>query len=311
MLKAPLNRPKLMHKMRVLQGILLSLLIHFFLMWSAQFAPLVADKLNTESISVEILDEESQNETDKKLIVRDAQIPEKLKVHDSQDPLSFLSADRQRVKKQTQAATTGMTKNRNGEKAAKEVTRQTPEQNNKSSQSLVQTDPRLPGNLEAFTPKYRKAPSLPQEVDLERGLSTVGEALPKDVAVGSFTALNTDRLTYYSFFARIEEMIRFRWESSVRTAIDSTAGARLLGNPSGVWVTQMEVWLKPNGEVHSTHIMKEAGFRRFDLAATQAFQQARMFPNPPQEMVESDGLIRLKYSFQVRYEPKVVVKSSD
>jgi len=294
--------------MRVLQGILLSLFIHFFLVWSAQFAPLVADKLNAETITVEIVDpEESQNETKTKQIVRETKVPEKLKVHDSEDPLAFLSAERQRVKKQTQAPNSGMTQNRSGERVPEQESVQ-PQQ---STQSKIKTDPRAPGNLEAFTPKYRKAPTLPQSEPMDRGLSTIGEALPKDVAVGSFTALNTDRLTYYSFFARIEEMIRFRWESSVRNAIDTTPTDRLIGNSTGVWTTQMEVWLKPSGEVHSIHVMKEAGFRRFDLAATQAFKQARMFPNPPQEMVESDGLIRLKYSFQVRYEPKVVVRSSD
>ncbi len=57
--------------------------------------------------------------------------------------------------------------------------------------------------------------------------------------------------------------------------------------------------------------MKESGLKSFDQAAVQAFAQARMFPNPPEDMIESDGLIHLKYSFQVHYEPKVLVKSRD
>ncbi|MEZ0390732.1 MAG: TonB C-terminal domain-containing protein [Pseudobdellovibrionaceae bacterium] len=268
---------------------------------------MLAAKLESEAITVEILDEKkSQNETQKQ-IVRDTNVPDEVKAPESENPADFLSAHTQRVKKQTQAAVSGMTQNRDGQTSPEESKRENRPQQNSSQKS----DPRFPGGLEAFTPKYRTAPSLPQEPSQDQGLSTIGEALPNDIAVGSFTALNTDRYLYYSFFARIEEMIRFRWESAVRDAIDSTPTERLSQNVSGIWTTQMEVWLKPNGEVHSTHVMKGAGLKRFDLAATQSFIQARMFPNPPKEMVESDGLIKLKYSFQVRYEPKVLVKSSD
>ena len=106
-------------------------------------------------------------------------------------------------------------------------------------------------------------------------------------------------------------MIRFRWESAVRSAIDFTPPDRLASNPSGIWTTHLLIKLKRNGEVGSAVVLKESGLRGFDRAAIDAFVQARIFPNPPEEMVESDGLIHLKYSFQVRYEPKVLVKSRD
>jgi TonB family protein len=301
-----LNRPKLMHKMRVLQGILLSLFIHFFLVWSSQFAPLIAAKLDSQAITVDIIDEEtSQNKTQKQ-IVRETKVPEEAKARDSKDPLSFLSAEDQRVKKQTRAPEIGMTKNRTNEPINPD---EIPPQPNKQQTAKAQKDPRTPGGLDPFTPQYKKTPATTR--DLERGMSTVGEALPNDMAVGSFTALNTDRYLYYSFFSRIEEMIRFRWESAVENARDSAAPERFMHNVSGNWTTNMEVWLKPNGEIQSIKIMKESGFRGFDQAAKQAFLQARMFPNPPKEMVESDGLIKLKYSFLVRYKPNVLVKSRD
>jgi TonB family protein len=304
--------------MRVLQGILLSLLIHFFLAWSAQFAPLIAPRLHEKPVTVEIIEKDpSQTEAEKKQkqIVRETDIPDELKAQESEDPLAFFSGHTQRVKKQTQAAVSGMTKNRTNEPVENQKdSPQPPPEKAERQSSKSNLDPKIKGGLEAFLPKYRKAPKtprVPRDNSMEKGLSTIGEALPKDVTVGSFTALNTDRYLYYSFFTRIEDIIRFRWESSVRDAIETTPPERLNGNVSGIWTTQLEIWIKRNGELDSTHVMKESGFKSFDRAAVQAFVQARMFPNPPEEMVESDGLIHLKYSFQVRYEPKVLSKSSD
>ncbi len=194
--------------MRVLQGILLSVMIHFLFAWSAKYAPVLANKMESKDVTVEIIDHtKSQNETDKeKQVVRQTEVPENLKTQESDDPLSFLSERSQRVKKQTRAEMSGMTKNRSNqeltpeEQAAKNFARPTEPQRNQSSADddgisprPKKRDPRKPGSLEAFTPKYKTVPNLPRPEDLEKGMSTIGEALPEDVAVGSFTALNTDR----------------------------------------------------------------------------------------------------------------------
>ncbi len=282
--------------------------IHFLLGWSAQFAPLLASPKAISTVEVEILENpESQNETGRQ-IVREAFVPDRLKVEESPDPLTFLSNQTQRVRQQTQAAQSGMTQNRSGSSPQQETSEPRPTR----ERTKASVDPRTAGNLDAFTPKYNTTPRLQSRPrDLDSGLSTIGEALPQEVAIGSFTALNTDRYLYYSFFSRIEEMIRFRWESAVRSAIDFTPPDRLASNPSGLWSTHLLIKLKRNGEVDSAVVLKESGLRGFDRAAIDAFVQARIFPNPPEEMVESDGLIHLKYSFQVRYEPKVLVKSRD
>lgn len=293
--------------MRVLQGILLSLSIHFFLVWAAQYAPVPEPRLASKLITIDII--ESQNKTKNKnsekdrQIVREALLPDKFKTPDSEDPLRFLSAQRQRVKQQTKALHNGMTKNRSQTSAAKAA--------DQPQKSPTKASREAQNGLNVFAPHYRKTPTPSEDLNMEKGLSSLGEALPQEVAVGSFTALNTDRYLYYSFFARTEELIRFRWESSIHEAIDSTPPERFQTNLSGLWNTQLDIWLKPNGEFHSAHLMKESGFRAFDQAAIQAFVQSRLFPNPPQEMIESDGLIHLKYSFQVRYEPKVLVRSRE
>jgi TonB family protein len=302
--------------MRVLLAIVLSLLIHLFLVWSAKFAPLIVSRLEGQKpIEVEIIDnkEPPQNETKNRQVVTEAPAPKEDLTEDYEDTQAYLSAMRQRVKKQYQAAVSGATANRSAAPSEKED--QSPRQStpaNKTPQPKSQTHFGKNGTLDAFTPKYRTMPQQAQNSShMARGLSTVGEALPKDIDIGSFTALNTDQYTFYTFFARINEMIRFRWEESVRQSIDQTPSDHMLYNPSGVWTTHLEIHLNSKGEVQSTHLLKSSGFRGFDQAAIQAFVEARVFHNPPTEMIDSDGLIRLQYAFQVRYEPKVLVKSRE
>jgi TonB family protein len=280
--------------MRVLQGFLLSVLIHLILLLIVQQMPVGTQWDPKDKVTIEIIDpSKSQNETSRQ-VVRQAQTPEQEKLRDeSEDKLAFLSEQAQRVKKQTRALLNGMTRNRAEKEKAADKTKE-----------LLRRD------FDAFSPAYKKTSPI-KDIQADKGLSTIGETLPTDISVGSFTALNTDRYLFYSFYARIEELIRYRWESAVRMAIDSTPPDHFSPNASGVWKTNVEIWLKPNGEYHSAHIMKESGFRSFDRAAVQAFIQARLFPNPPKEMVEADGLIHLKYNFHVFHEPKVLGRRTE
>lgn len=286
--------------MRILWGIFLSLLIHIMLTWGAQYAVLlIPKKPKIDTVEIKILNQPlSQKET--KQIVRDSTLPEKLKVKESEDPLSFLSRQTQRVKKQSQALLSGMTANRANQ----------PE-NQKTKQNKTRSQTQRPKDFDAFAPGYRKIPEIAEQPKMDKGVSTIGEALPKEVSVGSFTALNTDRYLYYSFFARVEELIRFRWESAVQQTINYTSPARLATNVQGVWNTQLQVIINATGEIKAIKIMKESGLQGFDQSAVQAFVQSRTLPNPPKEMIEEDGLIRLDYAFQVRYSPRALVRSRE
>lgn len=276
--------------MRVLQAIFLSLAIHFLLVLLIQSMPVSLPKHTP--ITFDIIETDPQSRVQKQ-IVREQLVPDSMKVTDSNDPAKFLSATDQRVKKETIAANNGMTKNRGGQTEQK------------SKPQKTQQDPRQPNPIDAFNTEYKKN-ILSQNRMNDPGLSTVGESI-EDVAVGSFTALNTDRHLYYSFYSRIEELIRYRWESGIMRAINTTPPTSFEGSNYN-WTTNLEIWLKPNGEYHSAHIMKESGIRGFDQAAVQAFASAGLFPNPPKDMVGADGVLRLKYSFRVYHQPKLLTR---
>lgn len=285
-------------ELRVIKGLLASLGLHLMLVLSLLFLSQFSDPKPTSSqIEIEILNPARKNRESRQ-VVREALVPEKMKVESSEDPLTFLSNQRQRVKTQTQAAQTGMTANR-GAESSNEKSRQ------HKVKDLFQVS-KTSGAPVKVSPKEELS-SNPL-MNMPQGVSITGESLPTEVQVGSFTALNTDRYLYYSFFARIEEMIRYPWENSVRWVIDNTPRAAFQSNISSQWVTHIDIQLKPNGEFLKAVLLKESGIRGFDRAAIQAFAQAKLFPNPPQEMVEDDGLIHLRYRFNVRVDPRILVR---
>jgi TonB family protein len=278
----------------------MSVFIHFLLMWLIAFAPPVPP-LQTETVQIEILDPDQQLSQDKaKQIVREAAVPEKEKVDESEDPLRFWSNQTQRVRKQTRAANVGMTQNRAG------ATDQKPSREKEQGPQSQLERELANGDLLVQAQQQNMARKIPMPT--LRGSSTVGESLPQEMEVGSFTSLNTDRYLFYSFYARVEQLIRYRWESAVERAIDTTEREKLQANTRGRWSTQIEVLIKPSGDLQKVLVMKESGIPGFDRAAVAAFTQARYFPNPPAEMVQDDGLIRLKYSFTVHFDPRLLAR---
>jgi TonB family protein len=138
----------------------------------------------------------------------------------------------------------------------------------------------------------------------KNGASTVGEQLPSDIKFGNFTALNTDRYLYYSFYARVEEQVRHRWVKYVRSVLYSYQNSKqkISGNES--WTTQIEIVLDKNGIFQKAILHGSSGLKGLDTAPVQAFREAKQIPNPPVEMVKNDGTIRLMYEFNVNFIPQ-------
>jgi hypothetical protein len=126
--------------------------------------------------------------------------------------------------------------------------------------------------------------------------AAIGEKLPSDVKFGNFNALNSDRFLYYSFFARIEERIRPRWEMSVKSVMQETNPVLFRRRE---WLTNIEIVLDKTGKFQRAILHKKSGIDELDIAAVDAFRNGAPFQNPPQEMVQEDGRIHLHYSISV------------
>ncbi len=243
-------------------------------------------------------------------VVRKAELPKDLIDLNVKPKRRFLSEDKQTVKKEMQARASGMTENR------EERLNLSPSREARSlrSESLPERLPEvLPNSIfsEGLGDVYgdnkanpRKSANqsssrelvLPTDPRRNRGISTTGERLPADVQIGDFTALNTDRFMYYTFYARIEEQIRHRWVRYVKAAI---FGGGDLSSGKSVYVTNIEIVLDRQGHYLRAIVHQGSGSRDMDAAPVLAFREAQRIPHPPREMVKDDGTIRLFYSFHV------------
>lgn len=200
---------------------------------------------------------------------------------------AILSEKVQRVKKEMRANLFGLTKNR----------WQTPPKSKSSVQdNLTEKPTTREEGLGDIKLKVEKQESQSNPIDLAP--STFGNQIKNKVEVGNFTALNTDRHLYYSFYARIEEMIRPPWEDHVIYEMrKNLKDLRLV--PKGGWSTRIDVILNSQGRLQKVVLLKGSSFQGYDNAAINAFQKAGFFPHPPKEMVSEDGTITLKYIFTV------------
>jgi outer membrane biosynthesis protein TonB len=158
--------------------------------------------------------------------------------------------------------------------------------------------------------EHRKNRRVAIPLGIERGRSTFGEDLNRNhnVDFGDFTALNSDRALYYSFYSRIDDAIRPRWVNYVRaTLYELERNPRFNGNQvwgNQEWRSELEILLDREGNYESSILRTSSGVAKLDAAPSQAFRDAAQIQHPPPEMVKSDGKIHLYYSFVVRANPR-------
>lgn len=267
----------------------LSLILHLLLTIGIRLVPyeLVHQQPKTdENIEVEYLNDSESLKT----IVRQNDVPLDQLLKELQSKANYLSEKSQRVIKETKVEKTGLSQNIFSQK-------QMIKQQSQLTEKNIQ-DKRTTSEFEQALQQRNQTNSIQTQE------SQIGEVVRKEVAVGQITALNTDQYTYYSFFSRVQELIRFRWENIVENAMIMSHPLELAQLPrKNIWITEVEFLLDAQGQLTRALVLRESGFKKFDLAAVNSFKEARVFPNPPKELIENDGFIHLKYRFHVNYSP--------
>lgn len=284
-------------------------------------APTVVELMETP----ELAKRPHQEPKGEKEFVRRADAPPELRSKERRDA-RFASEDEQWVLQEQQARQSGLTENRS------------PSLGDAKAQNRPRIQTRLPtripsrkaldfkpdNSIEKFAekelaaglgdvtvqPKKEHVVNTNQQLDfskfgsVERGMSTVGEQLPEDIKFGDFTALNTDRHLYYSFYSRIEEMVRGRWVNYARAVIYGIENGSEKISGRATWTTQLEVILDKDGTFSRAILHSSSGSKSLDSAPVQAFRDAQQFPHPPAEMVKEDGTIHIYYAFSVNMVPR-------
>jgi hypothetical protein len=125
-------------------------------------------------------------------------------------------------------------------------------------------------------------------------------SLPKDIPYGNQTVLNTDKVRYASFINRIADEIYQPWvEAAERALHEYVLGHRKM--EPNIYITRLKVTLNSEGSVTGIQVMDSCGVSELDEAPKKAFWESEPFPNPPNQLFENDGYVRLTYEFQFEW----------
>lgn len=130
------------------------------------------------------------------------------------------------------------------------------------------------------------------------GLGSSPNALPDDIETGTSTVLNTDRVIYAGYFSRVADEVYSPWVRRVETVFQNITehGRRMDPN---IYTTRLRLTLNSDGEVKIIQVAKSSGIETLDEASKDAIWDREPFPNPPSQLIDEDGYLRLFYEFQV------------
>ncbi|HUS65554.1 MAG TPA: TonB family protein [Kofleriaceae bacterium] len=117
----------------------------------------------------------------------------------------------------------------------------------------------------------------------------------EDAEEGDFTALNSRKWKYATFFNRMKRQVAQNWHPDV-VYLRRDPNGNIYGNRDRL--TVLRVSLKPNGAVAKIYVAKRSGVDFLDDEAVRAFEEAQPFPNPPSGLVDlQSNLITFSFGF--------------
>ena len=283
--------------------VILSLALHGLFALSV-YLPKIQPKM--ESITVEILDQipapptqavrpvEANPKKQPKASLEKQIVEQDEKKSDQEAPdTRFLSAQNQKVEKQTVSKNKGEFKNSKKEAA-------NPKQS--SSPKTWSLAPKIKA-ADAFAEDALKSASAdsPNDNDaskkdeLAEGSQTQDHL--KDIDQGLETLLNAREFKYYTYYNRIRRQLSQHWEPKVKVKLSQMFKQGRYLAAATDRITKLVVVLDRGGNLVKVQVLRESGVTDLDDAATEAFQSAAPFPNPPSGIVEKDGTVKIRWDF--------------
>ncbi len=244
-----------------------------------------------------------------KPVTKSKELVQTEKANEQEDPnAKFLADKSQKVEQQTKARMQGQFKT-GGDKAKSDTGGSTTEE--KPAGELAGTEVADPDGLLQQKAKGRKDWKKLTLKDLGMGGSglSIGASddFLKDVVAGDRTVLSTKEVKFFSYHYRIKELIQRFWRPSVQRKLAHVWGAGKQIRQDEL-TTKVMALLDDSGKLLKVSRVASCGIPEVDIAATEAFEAATPFPNPPKGMVEDDGLVRLYWDFIVTLETGPVIQ---
>lgn len=106
--------------------------------------------------------------------------------------------------------------------------------------------------------------------------------------------LTDEKNIYSTFYQRVKQRLNEIWQDRARDAVIEYYKKYKKKMPNRI--TVVEITLDKNGYVLSCKIISESGDIKLDDIALEAFRSARIFPNPPDELI-TDGKLVFDWTF--------------
>ena len=215
----------------------------------------------------------------------------------------FLGKHNQKVQQETRSEKSGSFSNAGsaGQKTTK--TPQNPRQPKPVSRKLVGNLP----SLAQLKPQFNFTPKAENIVVEKSGDASQTSDHLNDTEKRLQTLMSTREFLYYSYYQRIREKIRQKWEPLIKQKVKKVfASGRTIASARDR-VTQIVITLNKEGSLLRVQVIGESGIHDLDEAAVEAFKQAEPFPNPPRGIIESDGTIKIRWDFvlEASYTPHI------
>ena len=133
---------------------------------------------------------------------------------------------------------------------------------------------------------------------LSRRMSQVRSALENfipDVKPGTKTVLNARRAPFAAFIARVHRQIHKYWGYGVLEDWDTLPASSPFNNDK--LETMLEIVINQDGTVGKITVVRASGYVAYDAAAIDAVYAAGPFPEPPSEILSSNGKVYFHWNF--------------
>ncbi len=282
-------------------GLLLSLVLHFMGFGGVAIYTLTTQKpAIPQTVTIEILDQQPVPDKPKTVVKKDkikienqiVEQDEKALNQEKPEDAQFLSANDQKVAKQSQAMNHGQFQNLKTKdtKAGKPV--ETKKSTPKLDQLLAAYDPM------AASMKKQEAKTKQEAEAAQKGgdVSQSSDYL-KNVDQGIETLLNTREFKYYTYYNRIRKQLSQYWEPKVKEKVTTMfqQGRKIASAQDRT--TKLLIVLDSTGTLVNVQVLSDSGVRDLDDAAIESFRAAAPFPNPPKGIIETDGTVKIRWDF--------------
>lgn len=295
------------------KSLVASIFIHAFWMLLVVFTPKDFFKIKAkEIVQIEFVEPEKKSvpkiippKVEKHQVVEQ---DEKAANDEVPEDAKFLSAKNQVIKKQTVAVERGEFKNSKSKD-------KNPGKENEVFKPLTISDlkPKFDiaktiqqkitdEQLREKTAEENAVPQKPltqQQKPANSGGSDVSRSIDyiKDLDPGLETMLSTKEFVYYTYYARIRRQLNQHWGPKVKDSIAKIYKQGRSIASSDDKVTKLLVTLDKEGRLVKVQVIGDSGIRDLDEAAVEAFRAAAPFPNPPNGIIDPDGMIMIRWDF--------------